>query len=119
MDDFNIAGEEENIYGDSGDILFEFAVELVAAALQKGKDKIEEKIYTEKNKEKVRNKLNILEYAEDAKNRKNYYTPNEPEEERLIEKIKRQDAEFNKELFEHYAEDVFRKFMYAYCNNQF
>ena len=119
MNDYDLNGEESDIYGSSGDILFEVAAELVVTALRKGKESIEEKIYIEKNKEKVRDRLKILEYAEDAKNKKNYYTPNEPEEERLVELIKMHDPEFDKELFEHYAEDVFRKFMYAYCNNEF
>lgn len=117
MSNYN-RNNDENAYH-SEDPLLEFATQLFAFAVTKLKDTVEEKINIKINKEKARNKLNILEYAENAKNKKNYYTPDESEEERLIELIKRKDPEFNKELFEHYAEDIFRKLMHAYCNNEF
>lgn len=69
------------------------------------------------NQEKIRKRLNILEYQEDAKNKKSFYTPNESEEDRLVEQIKINDPDFDKVLFEKFVQDIFTKFQTAYCNN--
>ncbi len=106
-------------YGDADSAaieLFAYAVEQIAEGTKLGIELASEKLAHEINKEKTREKLNILEYAENAKNKKNFYTPNEAEEDRLVSLIKVNDPDFDKELFEHFAEDVFKKFQQAYCN---
>ena len=81
------------------------------------KEYVVDKINQEKSKERINDKLAILEYAESMKNKRNVYTPNEAEEDRLVDQIKHNDPDFNKELFEHYAGDIFRKLMNAFCEN--
>lgn len=75
------------------------------------------KIAHEKAKERINTKLAILEYTENAKNKKNFYTPNDDEENRIVERITTKDPSFNKEIFEHYVEDVFRKLMISFVDN--
>ena len=99
--------------------IFKYSVNVVAEILKLGLDAADQIINEQKQKVKLREKLNILEYAENAKNKKNYYTPNEPEEDRLVDLIKLNDPDFNKEMFEHFAEDVFRRFQKAYCDKNF
>ncbi len=101
-------------------VLFALAVKAIAAGAKNGAELIDNKINLEKKKEKINNNLSIMEYnAEDDEDVKQYYTPNETEEERIVNLIKNNDPDFDKELFEHYAEDIFRKFMNAYCTYDF
>lgn len=104
---------------DIGAYCFAGAVKLLAGSIKTSTRLIDEIINEEKYKEKMRNKLNILEYAENAKNKKGFYTPNEAEEERIVEKIKLSDPDFNKESFEQYAESLFRKIQQSYCDKEF
>ena len=104
---------------DIGAYCFAGAVKLLAGSIKTSTKLIDEIINEEKYKEKLRNQLNILEYAEIAKSKKSFYTPNEAEEERLVEIIKRTDPNFDKELFEQYAEGVLRIIQQAYCDKEF
>ncbi len=100
---------------DSEDILVMLFVAAVKAVAYMTKTTVET-IDATINKGKIREKLSILEYAEDAKNRKNFYTPDEDDEDTLVGFIKVKDPNFDKVMFEHYAEDVFKKFLKAYCD---
>ena len=113
--DFNkiLAGIDEA----TGDPVLQLFATALAFASKGVKEQVIDKINREKNKERINDRLSILEYAENVRNRRNIYTPNETEENRIVEKIHLTDSEFNKELFEHYTEDVFRKFMNAFCEN--
>ena len=113
--DFNkiLAGIDEA----TGDPVLQLFATALAFASKGVKEQVIDKINREKNKERINDRLSILEYAENVRNRRNIYTPNETEENRIVEQIHLTDSEFNKELFEHYTEDVFRKFMNAFCEN--
>ena len=102
----------------TGDPVLQLFATALAFASKGVKEQVIDKINREKNKERINDRLSILEYAENVRNRKNIYTPNETEENRIVEKIQSNDPEFNKELFERYAEDIFRKLMNAYCENK-
>ncbi len=96
---------------------FEFIVKSTLEGAVATKDLVEEKVEQELNKAKARSRLDILEYQEDAKNKRSFYTPNEDEENRIVDTIKLKDPDFNKELFEKFAIDIFSKFYKAYCEN--
>ena len=72
---------------------------------------------TFENRLKARNRLDILEYNADVSKRKSFYTPDEDEERRLVELIKNDDPNFDRENFEKFVESVYRKFVEAYCSN--
>ena len=74
-------------------------------------------VNAEVDKQEAREKLDILEYQEDAKRKRGYYTPNELEEHRLITEIQTTDPNFDGLLFEKYAEHVFREIFKAYCDD--
>ncbi len=97
--------------------LFAFSVEAIMAGSKATVELIDDKLNKEVKKGKLREKLSILEYQEDAKNKRSFYTPNEDEENRIVDCIKLEDPDFNKELFEKFALDVFKKFQKAYCEN--
>ena len=80
-------------------------------------ERVKEQENTLLNMIKVRENLDILEYNADVSKRKSFYTPNEDEERRLIELIKLDDPNFDKENFEKLSENVYRKFVDAYCKN--
>ncbi len=102
---------------DNGAFLFSVLVKSSVALADVLGEMIDEKVHKEIKKQKMRQILDILEFQEDAKSKRSFYTPNEDEENRIVECIKKNDPEFNKELFEKFAEDVFRKFQKAYCEN--
>ncbi len=105
---------------DSGDglaMLFALAVKAISYGAKTGAEAVEGIVNKEVKKGKIREKLNILEYAENAKNKKNYYTPDDDDEDTVVGLIQVKDPDFKKEMFEHYAEDIFRKFMKAYSDN--
>ena len=118
-DDYDGFGKLSNNHIETAEgVILELFANSIRLAAQKTKELVVDKVEKEKKKERINEKMAILEYVENAKNKKNFYTPNEIEEERIVEQIKSDDPDFNKELFEHYAEDVFRKLMIAYCENE-
>ena len=97
--------------------LFAYTVKSIVKGTKVTAEFIDDKIHEEVKKAKLRNVLDILEYQEDAKRKKSFYTPNEDEENRIVNCIKINDPEFNKELFEKFAFSVFKDFQKAYCEN--
>ncbi len=100
-----------------GDVVIQLVATFLAIISQETISLLSDKIIHEKTKERINQKLAILEYTENAKNKKSFYTPNENEETRIVEQIKIKDPSFNIQLFEHYVEDVFRKLMIAFVDN--
>lgn len=97
--------------------LFVTVVRVIASETKLGAKIMNEVVQKDINKEKARERLRILEYAEETENIKKFYTPNEAKENELVAEIQKKDPDFDKELFEKYAEEIFEKFQQAYCNN--
>jgi len=87
-----------------------------AEALEQWNFRVKKVINPIEERQKVRTNLDILEYHEDSKIRMEYYTPNEAEENRLVEQIKQTDPNFDKEYFKRYADYVIRDFFRAFSN---
>ena len=107
----------DGIYEATDDPLVQLFAIAIGTAARYAKELVVDKISLEKNKEIINDKLAVLERVEHSSNIRSVYTPNENEEDNLVAQIKQGDPDFNKELFEHYAEDIFRKLMIAYRDN--
>ena len=67
---------------------------------------------------KIAENLEPLEHNDEFGKRNRIYTPNESEEERIVNNIKIKDPGFEKELFEKFVKDVFNRFEEAFTDNE-